>query len=460
MRDLPDDSEQLKALIRPLWEENERLKAELAELRRRLGMDSTNSHKPPSSDGYKKKTTAPGLPKSKGRRHGGQVGHPGKTLTPVEQPDRIEVHLPGQCSRCGRSFSADEAYEVIQRRQVFDLPEPRLEVTEHRLGQIECCGGVHGGTFPAEVTASVQYGPSVRALTTLLSVDHKLPLEPISQLFEDLYGYDLNSGTVLDTLRRGAEQAAPLEEATRTRLLGAEVAHFDETGIRVAGKLHWLHTASTDQDTHLFVHEKRGQEALDSDASVLKDFSGTAVHDCWKPYFHYPDARHVLCGAHLLRELAGLKEQGSLWAEEMHEFLLDLHGMSRPLPAADAIRTHYQIILEQADREEPPPQQGKRGRPKQSPGRNLLDRLRTHQEGVLAFALESGIPFTNNQAERDLRGTKVKLKVSGSFRTLGGARVYARLQAVISTVRKRGGNVFARLRELFSSPPVPSVERG
>jgi transposase len=460
MQDLPDDPDSLKALVRQLWEENERLKAELAELCRRLGMDSTNSHKPPSSDGYKKKTTAPGLPKGKGRRNGGQAGHTGKTLTPVERPDRMEVHLPGQCKRCGRSFSADDAYEVIQRRQVFDLPEPRLEVTEHRLGQIECCGGMHCGTFPAEVTASVQYGPGVRALTTLLSVDHKLPLEQISQLFEDLYGYDLNSSTVLDTLRRGAEQAVPLEEAARARLLGAEVAHFDETGIRVAGKLHWLHTASTDQDTHLFVHEKRGQEALDSDASVLKDFSGTAVHDCWKPYFHYPDARHVLCGAHLLRELAGLKEQGRLWAEEMHEFLLDLHGMPRPIPAADAVRTHYRIILEQADREEPPPQQGKRGRPKQSPGRNLLDRLRTHQKGVLAFALESGIPFTNNQAERDLRGTKVKLKVSGSFRTLGGARVYARLQAVISTVRKQGGNVFARLRELFSAPPVLSVEQG
>ena len=161
-----------------------------------------------------------------------------------------------------------------------------------------------------------------------------------------------------------------------------------------------------------------------------------------------------------MRELAGLKEQGSLWAEEMHEFLLDLHGMPRPIPAAEDVRMHYRIILEQAGREEPPPQRGKRGRLKRSPGRNLLDRLRTHQDGILAFAIEAGIPFTNNPAERDLRGTKVKLKVSGSFRTLEGARVYARLQAVISTVRKRGENVFARLRELFSPPPASSAELG
>jgi len=265
---------------------------------------------------------------------------------------------------------------------------------------------------------------------------------------------------VLDALRRGAERAVPLEEAAKADLRQAEVVHFDETGIRVAGRLQWLHTASTARETHLFVHEKRGRAALDSGDSVLKDFHGTAVHDCWKPYFKYGNARHALCGAHLLRELAGLKEQGSLWAEEMHEFLLDLYKMPHPISAAEQVRTHDRIIQDLADREEPPPRQGKRGRPKQSPGRNLLDRLRAHEEGVLAFALEPGVPFTNNQAERDLRGTKVKLKVSGSFRTGGGARIYARIQAVISTFRKRGENVFNRLCELFSPRAAPPARQG
>ena len=289
-----------------------------------------------------------------------------------------------------------------------------------------------------------------------------MPIEPVCQLFEDLYGYDLNSSTVLDVLERGHERSAWLEETTKSRLLEEKVVHFDETGLRVVGKLYWLPTASTPNDTPLFVHEKRGQEALKSAPSVLKDFTGMAVHDCWASYFTFAKARHALCGAHLLRELDGVRAtNASLWAEEMHKFLLNLYQRPRPVAAPEAVREHYQSILEAADQEEPLPCQGWRGKPKRSPGRNLLERLRIHQDGVLAFALEAGVPFTNNQAERDLRGIKVKLKVSGSFRTLEGARIHARLQAVISTVRKRGEKVFARLRELFSPPLALAVtEKG
>lgn len=456
MTDLPNDIEQLKALIKQLLEENAQLKAENAELRRRLGLDSNNSHKPPSSDGYKKAPVNPGLPKEKNGTKGGQKGHKGNTLKRVEKPDHVQTHIPGQCQCCGRQFSADEA-QVLQSRQVFDLPEPKLIVTEHRLGQVECCGLSQTGEYPLEVTASVQYGPGVRALVTKLSVDHKMPLEQISQLFEDMYGYELNSATIEDALARGFQLAEAIENQSLESLLESPTVHFDETGVRVEGKLHWLHTASTDTHTHLFLHEKRGGEALNSEASVLKDFSGTAVHDCWSPYFNFEDARHVLCGAHLLRELANLEQNDSLWAGEMREFLLDLYKMPRPIQANEEVRKHYHIILDQAELEEPPPQPGKRGKPKQTPGRNLLNRLRKHEDGVLAFALEAGVPFTNNQAERDLRPAKVKQKVSGGFRTKAGAYVYARLQATISTLRKQGRNVFAALRDLFVGRPVVLV---
>jgi transposase len=448
MTELPNDIDQLKALIKQLQEKIERLEAENAELRRRLGLDSSNSDKPPSSDGYKK-PPSPGLPKEKTGTQGGQKGHKGNTLRRIEKPDQVQTHLPGQCQCCGRQFSADEA-QIMGSRQVFDLPEPQLLVTEHRIGQVECCGLLQSGEYPVEVTASVQYGPGVRALVTKLSVDHKMPLEQISQLFEDMYGYELNSATIEDVLALGFELAEAIEEQTLVSLLDSPTVHFDETGVRVEGKLHWLHTASTDTHTHLFVHEKRGGEALNSEASVLKDFGGTAVHDCWSPYFNFEDARHVLCGAHLLRELAGLEANDSQWAGEMREFLLDLYQMLRPILAEEEVRKHYHIILEKAESEEPPPQPGKRGKPKQSPGRNLLNRLRKHEDGVLAFALEEGVPFTNNQAERDLRPAKVKQKVSGCFRTKAGACVYARLQATISTLRKQGRNVFAALRDLFA----------
>ena len=459
---LRTESAHLQAENARLQAENTRLQAENAELRRRLGLNSQNSHKPPSSDGYRKKRIQPALPKEK-KPLGGQAGHKGKTLRAVEKPDQVRLHLPERCAVCGRAISADEPHEVVSKRQVFDLPEPRLEVTEHRLGQIECCGRVQCGEYPPEVTASVQYGPGVRALVTQLSVDHKMPLEQICRLFSDLYGYELNSETVETTLEQGYELAAPVEAATIEQLKQAEVAHFDETGLRVAGRLRWLHVASNGLYTHLFVHPKRGAEALRSAASVLKDFRGRAVHDHLAAYYQFGEAKHGACLAHILRELRGLMEQGSAWAEAMHTFLLNLYGQALPLrgEAAIAARQRYGQILSQAELAEPPPEpKAGRGRPKSTAGRNLLRRLTEHEEAVLAFALVEGVPFTNNQAERDLRPAKVKQKVSGCFRTDHGAAVYARLQAVISTCRKQERNVFVTLRNLFAHQPVSLLAGG
>jgi len=439
--------------------EVERLQAENAELRRRLGQTSQNSHKPPSSDGYRKKSVRPALPKPDQRAAGGQVGHTGKTLHQVSEPDQVQVHLPVACSVCGRAIGADEGHALVGKRQVFDLPEPRLEVIEHRLGELECCGQVHTGQYPGYVTASVQYGPGVRALVTKLSVDHKMPLEQIGGLFSDLYGYALNSETVERTLAHGHDLMAPLEAQVREELQHAPTVHFDETGLRVAGKLHWLHTAGTASYTYLFVHAKRGQKALHSEKSVLKDFTGYAIHDCLTSYFSFTEAKHGLCHAHLLRELHALTEAQSPWVPAMRDLLLELHQArpeaTRASPAADRLRQRYHQILRQADEAEPPPKaQTGKGRPKNTPGRNLLRRLQQHEEAVLAFARVAGVPFTNNLAERDLRPAKVKQKVSGCFRTIRGADIYARLQAMIATCRKQGRNIFATLRDIFSGQPV------
>ena len=452
MEILPKDRDGLQALVEELLGKLKKLEAENAELRSRLGMDSNNSHKPPSSDGYqkkKKKVTKPAFPRGKRKKKGGQEGHKGKTLERVAQADFVEVHLPERCNCCGTSFEG-VAYQVVQSRQVFDIPDPRLEITEHQLGEITCCGIKQQGKYPEDVRATVQYGAGVQTLVTKLSVDHKMPLNQISQLFADLYGYDLNSTTIESTLKRGYKLAESVEQQNIKQLLEQEVVNYDETGIRVDGKLHWLHTASTATHTHLFVHEKRGQKALESEASIFKDFKGIAVHDCWSPYFKFNGMRHSLCGAHLLRELNKLIEQDSLWATDMHEFLLDLYKNAYPSATAEQIYLHYHIILAQADAEEPPPRRSKRGRPKQSEGRNLFNRLKKYEKGVLAFALESNVPFTNNQAERDLRGAKVKQKVSGCFRTQAGAHIYARLQALILTFRKQEHNVFSSLRTLFA----------
>ena len=451
--------EELLERIAALEAENLRLKAENEELRRRLGLNSENSHKPPSSDGYRKKSVRPALPKEGKRAVGGQVGHQGTTLRQVEKPDKVEVHLPGFCSICGRRVEAEEEYKVIGKRQVFDLPEPKLEVIEHRLGEVECCGQAQSGSYPAHVNSSVQYGPGVRAMVTKLSVDHKMPLEQISTLFSDLYGYNLNSATVETALDLGYDLSAPLEAVVKAALEAASVGHFDETGLRVAGKLHWMHTAGNADYTYLFIHARRGKNALLSEQSVLKDFRGYAIHDSLSAYFSFSGAQHGLCNAHILRELQALIEANSRWAKEMHALLLELHselsGVALTGEAAETVRQRYRQILHDADEEEPLPQKKEgKGRPKNTAGRNLLRRLSQHEDAVLAFAFVEGVPFTNNLAERDLRPAKVKQKVSGGFRTVQGANVYARLQAVISTCRKQGRNVFALLRDLFAYQPV------
>jgi transposase len=452
--------DELMERLSALEAENQRLKAENAELRRRLEMNSANSHKPPSSDGYRKKTTQPGLPKGEKKSPGGKVGHPGKTLRQVEKPDKVQVHLPEACKVCGRAISAAEPHELLGKRQVFELPEAKLEVIEHRLGQITCCEQLHCGTYPTGVTASVQYGPGVRAFVTKLSVDHKMPLGQISRLFTDVYRYELNSETIEQALEYGYELAAGLEATVVEHLRQARVVHFDETGVRVAGKLHWLHTAGNAFYTHLFVHAKRGKKALHSEASVLKDFVGRAIHDCWASYFDCGGPQHGLCNAHLLRELQALAEAQTRWAETMRIFLLELYHQQRPLQdtAAQAARQRYQQILAQADQAEPPPElKAGKGRPKNTTGRNLLRRLLQYEEAVLAFAFVEGVPFTNNLAERDLRPAKIKQKVSGSFRTVQGAQVYARLQALISTCRKQDRNIFDTLRNLFALQPVSLI---
>jgi transposase len=459
MSTLESQLEVLLKRIAALEAEVLRLRAENEELRRRLGLTSENSHKAPSSDGYRKKSVRPGLPKDGKKAAGGQKGHKGKTLRQVEKPDKVEVHLPESCSICGRTIEAEEKYQVIGQRQVFDLPDPKLEVIEHRLCAVECCGHVQSGAYPVHVKSSVQYGAGVRALVTKLSVDHKMPLEQISTLFEDMYGYNLNSETIEKTLERGYELSAPLEAAVKRALQDASVGHFDETGLRVAGKLHWMHAAGNENYTYLFIHAKRGKKALLSEQSVLKDFRGYAIHDSLASYFSFTDAQHGLCNAHILRELQALIDGNSKWAKEMHALLLELYAelpnLALPGEAAEIVRQRYRQILQNADVEEPPPEKktGK-GRPKSTPGRNLLKRLSQQEDAVLAFAFVDGVPFTNNLAERDLRPAKVKQKVSGGFRTVQGANVYARLQAVIATARKQDKNVFAFLRDLFAYQPL------
>ena len=274
---LPERIEKLESENAALKIENAQLKAENGELRERLEKKSHNSHKPPSSDGYSKKSV---LPKTKGNNQGGQFGHRGKTLERVADPDQVVVHHAEKCLGCARKFELSEVAKIVAKRQVFEIPEPKLEVIEHQLGEITCCGKRQYGKFPRGVEKAVQYGERIKGLSAMLSIDYRMALKKIKNLLGDLYGCEMNQSTILSANRECYEKLEPLEEQIRGGLLASSTNHYDETGVRVAGKLNWMHVASNRNWTHLFVHQKRGSEALVSEQSIIKDYTGEAVHDC------------------------------------------------------------------------------------------------------------------------------------------------------------------------------------
>ena len=427
------------------------LKLENAALKSRLNNNSNTSSKPPSSDGYRKKPAFPKIGKGK---QGGQPGHKGRTLNQVNNPDKTVICKPESCS-CGHTFTGAET-ALSEKRQVFDLPKPRLEVTEYQIYRTVCpvCGSVHKGAAPEGVNAPVQYGVRAKAYVVLLNVHFKLPFKKIQLLFGDLFGCPINESTVYSASEKCYKKLGESEKAIRLEVIGQEVVHADETGVRVAGKLHWLHTATSQLYTYLFVHENRGAKALESKKSVLVDFKGWLVHDCWSSYFKFDGVSHSVCGAHILRELEGLAENGkSKWARIFKVFLMDVYKMQfeERVKRRQHILARYKLICGMGEKSEPPPIKtpGKRGRYKRTKGRNLVERLISEQDAVLAFAFNKNVPFTNNLAERDIRPVKVKQKISNCFRTVKGADIYARIEGFVSTARKNNRNVFLELCATF-----------
>ena len=458
IQELLQKIDQLTARVEQLEKENHRLgdevqelRVENAELKARLNTNSNNSSKPPSMDGYSKK---PAIPKIIKGQHGGQHGHSGSTLKQIGNPDKIVRCLPKTCS-CGHIFTEDQMV-TTEKRQVFDLPQPRLEVTEYQIHKAICpvCGLLHKGLAPEGITAPAQYGNGVKAYTTLLNVHYKLPFKKIQLLFTDLFGYPINESTVYSATQTCYEKLQASEDIIKSKITESEVAHADETGLRVEGSLHWLHVTTTNLFTYLFVHQKRGDLAIRSEKSVLKDYCGWLIHDCWSTYFNLTKVKHGICGAHILRELQALIENDqSKWAKAMKALLLNtfLMPFQERVKRRQTIESRFDLICKVAESIEPPPLKtsGKRGKYKRTKGRNLLERLVREKNAALAFAFNQHVPFTNNLAERDLRPAKVKQKISNCFRSEQGANIYARIESFISTARKHDQNVFDQLFNTF-----------
>jgi transposase len=363
-----------------------------------------------------------------------------------------------------------------EERQVFDIPAIRIEVTAHRAEIKVCpaCGRASTGTCPPSVTQAVQYGPAVSTWASYFTNQHHVPVERTTEICADLVQHRVSEATVLKASEPLERCIEPSTAAVKARLRDAAVLHVDESGLRVTGKLHWLHVASTERLTSYEVHAKRGQEAME-DAGILGAFKGTAVHDHWKPYFKYEACTHALCNAHHLRELRFIdKQYQQPWAKAMAELLLAIKAavaatpapaMSLSPPELEGFAQRYDEVVPSGFDANPAPRpttegEGKpRGRPKQPPPVNWLIRLRDFKGEVLAFMSDFRVPFDNNQGERDVRMVKVKQKVSGGFRTLEGGKRFGRIRGYISTARKNAKNVFEAIRDAFDGNPfIPSSD--
>jgi transposase len=427
----------------------------IAELEARLAKNSRNSSKPPSSDGLAKPAPK-SLRRGSGRKPGGQDGHPGSTLSQVVVPDREIPHEPVGCGGCGASLRG-RPITRIERRQTFDIPPVRVRVTEHQLIERQCrCGVRTCGEPPAGVVAPVQYGPRITAIVVFLYVGQFLSKKRTAQALAELFGTPISEGTVAAMTRRCADGLDGFLDIVRGRLHRAPVVNFDESGLRVAGKLQWVHSASTGRYALIIVHPKRGVAAMDT-AGVLPGFTGVAVHDAWAPYDTYTDAVHALCNAHALRELQAVVDLAPAgtwcWADQAGHALTTLNtlvgdaidaGHTAVDPAALAEQVGYFTSAVAIGLAETSARTGKL----MAKHHALARRLHQRHADYLRFTHDFWVPFDNNGAEREIRMVKLRQKVSGCLRTLAGAEQFCAIRSYLATAAKHGITFYEALIQL------------
>ena len=447
--------------IQSLSQEIVQLQSRVKELEGKLAKDSKNSHKPPSTDGYKKKIK--NNRKKSSKKQGAQPDHEGKTLEQVPNPDKVITHtVIGKCE-CGQDMEK-LPIKKIYRRQVFDFPKKLIEVTEHKIEVKECvCGKIHEAS--CEAKGVTQYGSGIKAFVVYLNQYQLLPFERTQELMKDCFEINISDYVLGTTNQTCYEHLVQTEDNIKSALINSQVMHNDETGLRCNNKLQWVHVSSTGMLTHFSIQEKRGSEGMDA-IGILPEFNGTSVHDRFSAYEKYK-CKHSYCNAHLLRELKYVnEEEGKKWASEMMSLLVQSNELKKQEKldklSQQNIEDTYSRILQSGLEEEPLPvsveQKGKRGRKAKPKSLRLFETFRDRRTEILKFVHNKEVPFDNNLAERDIRMVKLKQKISGCFRTKQGAEIFCRIRGYISTCRKQKFAVLPAIEKALIGQPVILVQ--
>jgi transposase len=450
----------LLPVVSELLKQIAELKAEVKELKSKLNSDSSNSSQPPSLDGFKRNNKK-SLREKTDKKQGGQKGHTGHSLKMTDTPDEVICHKPAKCS-CGHELKDAEVVKT-ERRQVINFKVIKV-TTEHRADTVECpcCKKTQAGTFPEGVEKNVQYGETVKALSVYLTQQQHMPYERTAEFFSEVIGLDVSPAVIVNYTNAAYLLLQQHESKVVELLEKSKVIHKDETGAFNEGKLSWIHVTSTEELTYYNFNVKRGADGID-EGKILEKFDGTIIHDFWKSYFKFNKAKHGLCNAHLIRELKGIYDSNNsaLWSQELLNLLVEMNKavtMAKELKMSfleekqkENLISKYKRLVEEGLTASPESQcsDKKRGRKKQSKAYNLLRRLRDYESDILRFMEDFDVPFTNNQAERDIRMVKVKQKISGTFRSLQGAKAFCRIRGYISTVKKHGCLPFIELMNVF-----------
>lgn len=459
---LKEESEILKKTVAALT-------AKVEELEAKSKKNSKNSNEPPSSDGLKKPKATQSLRKKTGRSSGGQKGHPGTSLKLKDHPDEVVVLQVKDACECGGKIQVDEG--IIEKRQLTDVEPSKVITIEYRAeeGKCEICGKVHKASFPEGVNATAVYGPGIQAVLAYMTNYQHLPLERAAEFAKEIYGIHISQGTIITASKKVFDKLAEVDPLIKDEVINSDVAGFDESGMRVAGSLHWLHCAATKDAVYYTIHKKRGKEGMDA-AGILPNFKGTAIHDHWKAYYKYTDCAHGACNAHHLRHLVFLSDvMGQAWATEMICLLLRIkahvdysrlfganelgrediekyEGMFHAIIAcgAEAIGIADPYCAAASDRNGDSTKKTKH-RKKTEPERMLI-RLSKYEQETLMFMYDFDVPFDNNIAEASIRMPKLHQKISGCFRTEEGADMFARIRSFIGTAKKKGKNIMEGIR--------------
>jgi transposase len=434
--------------------------------------DSHNSSSPPALDPpWQKTPRTRSLRKKTGLKPGGQVGHRGTTLRQVAQPDQLIIHTPEVCLQCGAQLHQSPPTAFV-RRQVFDISDGRLTVTEHRAEKQSCprCGLTTTAEFPLSVRAPVQYGRGVLLRSVYLHLYQLLPVARTSETMRDLFQCSLSVATIQRAARVSSGKLINAEQRLKAAIRDASVIGVDETGLRVAGQGGYVHVARTEELTHYAYDERRGKAAMD-EIGILPQFTGTLVRDGFSAYKWYEQCRHSLCNAHLLRDLIFVEESSpgqKVWTEPLSKLLLKMKNAAAQAkaetklsePRQNDFLCRYDKLVRKADRLNPPPGRKSKGTapphkpPLQPTPRRLITRLQKRRDEVLRFISDTSVPFDNNGSERDLRMVKLQQKISGCFRTPDGARNFCRVRSYLSTARKQGYSLLSSLERAFNGKPL------